>query len=167
MGERRRLERVDALERGNHRGGNMMKYRNRWGVAVLAVAGVLGLSACGGSNGDEEAASGPATVYEIAGTDLSRVELTAQAAERLDIQTAAVEQNGGSTVIPYSAVLYSPTGETWAYISPKALTFVRHRIVVERIDGDRAILSKGPTAGTKVATVGVAELFGAESGLGE
>jgi hypothetical protein len=133
----------------------------------LALIGLAALAAgCGGGSAEEEE-SGPATVYEVAGTDLSRVELTADAARRLDIQTAAVARNGAGTAVPYSAVLYSPTGETWVYVSPKPLSFVRHKIVVDHIDGDRAFLSSGPEPGTKVATVGVAELFGAESGLGE
>jgi hypothetical protein len=128
---------------------------------ALLVAG------CGGSSGSDEAATGPATVYEVEGTDLKRIELTEAAAERLDIQTMPVERNGSGTVIPYAAVFYSPTGETWAYVSPRPLTFVRRAIVVEHIDGDRAILSKGPTPGTNVVTVGVVELYGVESGLGE
>ena len=129
------------------------------GLALLAVG-------CGGSTA-EESESGPAIVSEVAGTDLFQVELTAKAAERLDIRTAAVERDGTRTVVPYSAVLYSPTGETWVYVSPKPLTFVRHRIVVDRIDGERAVLRAGPARGAAVATVGVAELFGAESGLGQ
>jgi hypothetical protein len=123
---------------------------------------------CGGSS--SEAASeecGPACVEAIEGSDLSTVTLTEKAAARLAIKTATVRKNGAEKVIPYSAVLYSPTGETWTYVSPKSLTFVRHAIVVDRITGDKAFLSAGPTAGTKVATVGVAELYGAESGLGQ
>jgi hypothetical protein len=127
----------------------------------------LFLVACGGSSGSEEEASGPATVELIEGTDLNRITLTADAAKRLDIQTAAVETNGAEKVIPYAAVLYSPTGETWAYISEEPMTFMREAIVIDRIDGNQAFLSKGPAAGTKVATVGVAELHGAESGLGQ
>lgn len=134
----------------------------------LALIGVALLAAgCGGGDSSSEEASGPATVYEVEGSDVSRVELTQKAVERLDIQTAAVEQDGKGTVIPYAAVIYSPTGETWAYVSPAPLTFVRKAIVVDRIEGDQAFLTKGPKAGTEVATVGVAELFGAESGLGQ
>lgn len=143
-----------------------MKHKRR--LAAALVAGLALVAAgCGGGGSSDEEASGPATIYEVEGSDLSRVELTAEAAKRLDIQTAAVEQNGGGTVVPYSAVFYSPTGETWVYVSPKPLTFMRHEIVVDRIDGDKALLKDGPAPGTKVATVGVAELFGAESGLGE
>jgi hypothetical protein len=129
------------------------------GLALLAVG-------CGGGTA-EESESGPAIVSGVEGTDLFRIELTAKAAERLAIRTAAVERDGGRIVVPYSAVLYSPTGETWVYVSPKPLTFVRHRIVVDRIDGKRAVLKTGPPRGVTVATVGVAELFGAESGLGQ
>ena len=142
-----------------------MKHKRR--LAVLVVGLALVAAGCGGGSSAEEEESGPATIYEVEGSDLSRVELTAEAAQRLDIQTAAVEQNGGGKVVPYSAVFYSPTGETWVYVSPKPLTFVRQEIVVDRIDGDKALLKDGPSAGTKIATVGVAELYGAETGLGE
>jgi hypothetical protein len=122
---------------------------------------------CGGGSSEAAEDTGPAYVEAIEGSDLSTVTITEKAAERLAIETATVEKNGAEKVIPYSAVLYSPTGETWAYVSPKSLTFVRHAIVVDRITGDKAFLSDGPTAGVKVATVGVAELYGAESGLGQ
>jgi hypothetical protein len=102
----------------------------------------------------------------VAGTEVSRVTLTPEAAKRLNVKTADVENRAGSMVIPYAAIFYSPTGEAWAYTNPEGLTFVRQRIVVDSIDGARARLSKGPEPGTKVATVGVAELYGAESGLG-
>ena len=142
-----------------------MKHKRR--LAALLVGLALVAAGCGSSGSSDEEASGPATVSEIEGSDLSRVELTSEAAKRIDIQTAAVQENGSGKVVPYSAVFYSPDGETWVYVSPKPLTFVRESIVVDRIDGDKALLKDGPSAGTKVATVGVAELFGAESGLGE
>ena len=146
-----------------------MWHRIPWLVAAL-MALPLFLVGCGGGSSEasaEEECTGPACVALIEGTELSTVTLTEKAAQRLAIATATVEKNGTGKVIPYSAVLYSPTGETWAYVSPKSLTFVRHAIVVDRIDGDKAYLSQGPTAGAEVATVGVAELYGAESGLGQ
>ena len=135
---------------------------------IVAIAVVLPLfsTACGGSSSSEEA-SGPATVELIEGTDLSRVSLTEKAVQRLDIQTAAVKAGPAGKVIPYAAVLYSPTGETWAYVNTESMTFTREAIVIDRIDGANAYLSKGPAAGAKVATVGVAELYGAELGLGQ
>jgi hypothetical protein len=143
-----------------------MWHRIPWLVAAL-MALPLFLMGCGGGSSVAAEDSGPAYVEAIEGSDLSTVTLTQKAAERLAIATTKVEKSGADKVIPYSAVLYSPTGETWAYVSPKSLTFVRHAIVVDRITGDKAFLSKGPTVGMKVATVGVSELYGAESGLGQ
>ncbi len=130
-------------------------------VGLLVVP--LLLAACGGEA--EHEAVPAAVVEEVKGTDLSKVTLTPEAAERLDIKTAAVTANGAGRVIPYAAVLYSPTGETWAYTNPDGLTFVREQIVIDRVEGDEAMLSKGPAPGSKVATAGVAELYGAESGI--
>lgn len=112
----------------------------------------------------------PATVETVAGTDLRRVVLTQKASERLGIQTAVVRDeavNGAPRkIIPYSAVLYDANGNTWTYANPEGLVFVRARIVVERINGDQAVLTEGPVAGTKVASVGASELLGTEFGVG-
>jgi hypothetical protein len=70
-------------------------------------------------------------------------------------------------VIPYAAVIYDLTGDTWVYTSPEPLTFVRQPISVDYIEGDMAVLVDGPDAGTLVATVGVAELYGADTGVGK
>lgn len=69
-------------------------------------------------------------------------------------------------IVPYSSIIYDVHGETWVYTSPAPLTFVRHLINVDYIEGDQAILFEGPPAGTSVVTVGVAELFGLEFGIG-
>jgi hypothetical protein len=131
-------------------------------VLVLIVA-ALGLSACSESSSkaarDDEK---PATVQPIKGTDKSSVTLSEQAAKRLGIRTALVHQRGSKEVIPYSAVLYSADGKTFAYTSPKPLVFVRDSITVERIARGKAILSRGPATGTAVVTVGSQELFGSE-----
>jgi hypothetical protein len=143
----------------------MRRHSHRWAFVALLVVPLL-LTACGGGGAEHEAATA-AVVEEIKGTDLHKVTLTQEAAKRLDIETSAVLANGAGRVIPYAALLYSPTGETWAYTNPEGLTFVRESIVVDRIQGDKAWLSKGPAVGSKVATVGVAELYGAESGIDE
>jgi hypothetical protein len=92
--------------------------------------------------------------------------------ERLDIATApvrdAVVKRTGALrrVVPYGAVLYDAHGATWVYTSPETRTFVRHSIGVDFIDGEEAVLSDGPPAGTMVVTVGGQELFGAEFEIG-
>ena len=113
----------------------------------------------------------PAEILKTDGSEFNRVILSEKAAQRLDIQTAPVreEQVNGTPrlVIPYAAVLYGLHGETWAYTSPKSMTFIRQLIIIDRIEGDKVILSTGPAAGTQVATVGVAELYGADTGVGK
>ncbi len=69
-------------------------------------------------------------------------------------------------IVPYSALIYDPKGHTWVYTSPQPRTFTRHKVVVEYIQGDEAVLKDGPAAGTVVASVGVAELYGTEFKVG-
>ena len=135
-------------------------------IIVLLTIAALQLSACAPASPPEEVVK-PVHLEPIAGTDLNNVILTADAAKRLDLQTVAVQEEniGGAQriVIPYAAVLYEANGNTWVYVNIKPLTFVRQPIVVDYIDGDQAILSKGPAADAIVVTVGAAELYGSES----
>ncbi|HEU5260047.1 MAG TPA: hypothetical protein VFU41_01355 [Gemmatimonadales bacterium] len=161
-----------------------MERTNRWMVVVPIIAG-LQLAACHTSS-SKPVKTKPAHVEHVEGSEVSRVTLTAKAAERLDIKTALVREaqmaRSGSTasvraaqmsqsgarrkVVPYAAVLYDSKGVTWVYTSPEPLVFLRHRIQVDYIDGDQAILSEGPPVGTQVVTVGGQELFGAEFEIG-
>ena len=65
-------------------------------------------------------------------------------------------------VVPYAAVYYDATGAAWVYVSAQPLTFERQRVTVERIVGEQAVLSDGPSTGTTVVTVGAPLLYGAE-----
>ena len=112
--------------------------------------------------------AGPAKVVPIGKTGLNRVVLTQDAAKRLDIRTTPVGRTRvhgvQRSVIPYSAVLYDKDGATWTYTSPKRLVFTRQDIDVDRIEGSSAFLTKGPSVGTRVVTVGATELWGVEYG---
>lgn len=145
-----------------------MWHSSRRLVAVPALA-VLLLAACAPSS-STPAAKDPAVVVEKnAETGLSKLTLSAKAAERLGIATTAVvdPQDGpGKTAVPYAAVIYDASGKTWAYTNSGGLVFVRHAITVDRIQADRAVLTAGPPIGTLVVTVGVAELWGIETGVG-
>jgi hypothetical protein len=149
-----------------------MRFRQGGIVAALVVLG-LALTGCSDTSVREESgASDVATVERIEGSDVARVTLSEDAARRLDITTAPIrELRGGGrqarTAIPYAAVLYDPSGDTWAYTNPGALVFVRSPISVVTIEGNRAVLSAGPPAGTRVVTVGAAELLGTEYEVGE
>lgn len=81
--------------------------------------------------------------------------------------TAAEGSRTMQKVVPYSALLYDPNGNTWVYKLSEPLTFVRHQVGVDHIEGDMAVLSDGPATGTSVVTVGAAELYGAELGIGQ
>jgi hypothetical protein len=148
-----------------------MRFRQGGVVVALVVLG-LALTGCSsGSAQEESGASDVATVERIEGSDVARVTLSEDAARRLDITTAPIrELRGGRqarTAIPYAAVLYDPNGETWAYTNPEPLVFVRSPISVVTIEGNKAVLSAGPPAGTRVVTVGAAELLGTEYEVGE
>ena len=138
-------------------------------VLVLAVAG-LALAACSPSSSGTTPKDPAVVVEKNAETGLSKLTLSAKAAERLGIATAAVTAGsaGGAarTVVPYAAVIYDASGKTWANTNTGALVFVRQPITVDRIEADRAVLSGGPPVGTLVVTVGVAELWGIETGVG-
>lgn len=143
-------------------------------VITAAGLGVVQLSACGGSQ-PEPAASEPADVTPVKGTDVSDVKLTAQAARRVGIRTVPVAavtvhsrgRNRVEKTIPYSAVLYEADGKTYAYTNPRPLVYRRALIRVADIRGGRALLTAGPPVGTAVVSVGAPELFGTEFGVEE
>ena len=145
----------------------------RWSLIVAAVvlvcAGALAVWLASGRSGPEsEATSEPAVLEPVEGSQLLRVRLTERAAERLGLRTAAVRgavADGGTTIVPYSALLYDTSGATWVYTNPGKLVFLRAPVRVARIDGARAFLSSGPPAGAPVVSVGAAELYGAELGV--
>lgn len=70
-------------------------------------------------------------------------------------------------ILPYAAVLYDAKGQTWVYTNPEPLVFIRQPIQIDTIVGDEVILVDGPPAGTAVVTVGGAELYGTEFGVGK
>jgi hypothetical protein len=82
------------------------------------------------------------------------------------VEVAMMSRGTQQKVIPYAAVLYDIDGKEWVYTSPEPLVYVRAPIVVDYIDGDLAVLSDGPPAGTEIVTAGASELFGAEAGIG-
>ena len=143
----------------------------RGGVIAALIVVALALTGCSDTAAHGEGGSTDVAMVEpIEGSDVARVTLSEDAARRLDITTAPIAKLGGGrarTAMPYAAVLYDPNGDTWAYTNPEPLVFVRAPITVVTIDGNRAVLSAGPAAGTEVVTVGAAELLGTEYEVGE
>jgi hypothetical protein len=144
----------------------MTKHYRR--IIVVLLSACLLLSACGQAPADTTTEENHSvTVENLTGAEPTRETLTEDAAKRIDLQTAEVrdaEVNGAKrAVIPYAAVIYDTEGATWVYLNPEPLTFVRHPVAVDDIKGDQAFLSDALPAGSTVVTVGVAELYGAES----
>jgi hypothetical protein len=145
----------------------------RTGMIAMVVVLALTLPGCkNDSAGEEAGANDLVTLEPIEGSDVMQVTLSEEAASRLDIQTAPVETAGktsgaATSTMPYAAILYDPAGDTWTYTNPEPLVFVRAPVDVIRIEGDTAMLSSGPPAGTEVVTVGAAELLGSEYEVGE
>ena len=149
-----------------------MNLSQRWGLFAsslfVVLLALLPLQAQGAEGGSGVKKSGASKVEKIAGSDVMRITLTAKAAERLDIKTGktTTDANGVMTA-PYAALFYDGKGRTWVYTNPEPLVYVRVPVVVESIKGPNLILKEGPAAGTTVVVIGVAELYGAESGIGK
>lgn len=132
-------------------------------LAALTIAASLSIAGCAQV---PEAAppNDPAVLAEVPGTDLHRITLTEHAVERLGLKTeaTATDPQTQKLTVSYWAILYDSAGKTWVYTNPEPLVYVRQSIAVERINGDLALLTDGPPAGTAVVTTGAEELFGAE-----
>jgi len=135
------------------------------GLAVVAV--VMSLSGC-----QEVEPTAAAAVYEpskvevVKGLDVPQVTFTKRGAAEVSLETAVAELVGGQTVVPYAALIYDYAGASWVYTSKVDLAYVRVPVVVDRIEGDQVWLSEGLLPGERVVTVGAAEVYGAELGIG-
>jgi hypothetical protein len=89
----------------------------------------------------------------------SVVTLTKLGAEQIGLETAPIEKNR----VPYAALLYDgKDGQSYVFVNTEGLSFHREDLTVEKIDGDTVHLSDGPPNGTRVVTVGVPQIHGAE-----
>ena len=130
-------------------------------VAGLVIGAAAILAGCAAA---APAEAPPALIKPVAGSPIPQLQLTLRAVQRLGIVTQPVQK--GATAaredIPYSAVVYDTDGSTWTYVNTAATTYEREPVTVTGIDGEVALLSAGPPAGTPVVTVGAAELLGTE-----
>ncbi len=137
------------------------------GVAIAAA-----IAGCGGSGSPKTPVS--ARLQSIPGSSVGQVVLTQLGAQRIGVQTAPAQRAAGagtagggqrSVVIPYSAVVYDPSGQTYAFRQVAPLTYVEMPVKVDHVAGNSAYLAKGPRAGTPIVTVGAEELFGVQTGV--
>lgn len=147
-----------------------MKHSSRW-----LTAGLLGVSmqfaACQ-HVAESHKAEHPVEVEKIKGSDVNRITMTERALERIDLKTDKVREQqmsrSASTrrVVPHSALIYDPKGQTWVFTSPEPRTFIKHKVDVDYVEGDLAVLNDGPPAGTVVVSTAAAEVYGADTGVG-
>jgi hypothetical protein len=135
--------------------------RNRWRMVFGAVMAALLVAGCSHSEAYDDAYE-PAHVEQIADSDVKKVTLTSDAASRIGLQLAPAQQDDEQTVVPHAALIYDGEGAPWVYTSSGDLMFVRTAVVVDRVIGDMAWLSRGLTPGRRVVTVGATEIYGAE-----
>lgn len=153
--------------------GRPLLIRSAQGV-VLVLITLTALTACSQGRseaGDRGYGDEPAEVVRVAGSDRASIILTPRAAERIGIQTEPVVEAflpGVTTpvrIFSSSALIYDRKGETWVYVASRFRDFVRERVTVVRLEGDRVVVEAGLAGGTDVVTVGAAELLGSEYGV--
>ena len=137
-------------------------------IAFSALAALaLPLGGCAKVKTEEEQGEKAAKVEKIGDTGQSKVVLLEEAAKRLGIETAPVSEfDAHHETVPYAAVIYDAEGHSWVFTAPENLSYVKAPVTIDRIDGDKAILTDGPPPGTPVVTQGAEELFGVEDGIG-
>jgi hypothetical protein len=142
----------------------------RWGTPICVGLALVALAVClSGCKEVEEASAGgsyePSKVEARGSLGVNQVTFTQKGADRVDLETAVSRPAGRYTLVPYAALIYDGEGLPWVYTSPQNLTFLRTRVVVESVEGDLVLLADGPPPGTRVVTVGAAEVYGAELGI--
>jgi hypothetical protein len=135
--------------------------------ASVSIAAMLLLTACAEAPSGEHEVVEPVKLEQIEGTDITRVILTPKAVERTGIETTVVRKSGKRLIVPHSAIIFDAEGLVWVYTNPKPLTYERQEVKLFTEKGDTAILSEGPPPGTRIVTIGVPELFGAEYEIGD
>lgn len=98
--------------------------------------------------------------------ELANADGSLRPGQRLNV-TLSLRGATESLTVPWSAVVYDINGGAWVYENTAPQTYVRCRVEISRVVNSQAVLARGPTVGTKIATAGVAELFGTEFSTGK
>ena len=99
--------------------------------------------------------------YEVGNTDAA---LRPGEKVRVALPFAAT---AAGVVVPSSAIVYDMNGGTWVYVLTAPHQYQRRRVQVVRESSGEALIGRGVLAGDTVVTVAVAEIFGAEFGIGK
>jgi hypothetical protein len=138
-------------------------------VAAALVATLLAVApaACKQAEAVEQEHYQASKVTPAKDGDHPMVTLTKLGADRIGLETAPIEKSKGGMSIPYAAVLYDAAdGQPYVFVNPRGLTFHREDVDIASVDGDTVELADGPPVGTRVVTVGVPQIHGAELEFG-
>lgn len=143
-------------------------------AAAIAVLASAALTGCGGSAAPSPPPS--SRLESRPGHPAGQIVLSALGAQRIGVKTAparAIPAPGPPTggagaswvLVPYEAIVYDPSGRTYAFVNRAPLTYVEVPVTIDHIAGGSAFLSRGPRAGARVVSVGAEELYGVQSGV--
>jgi hypothetical protein len=142
----------------------------RRAVFLALAAGAImaaGAAGCAPTNSDQPSPP-TATLQTTPGSSVPSVVLTPLGKQRIGLKTALVGTGpGGEASFPYSALLYEPDGTAAVYVPTGALTFLRHSVKVDAINGSTVVVTSGVTPGQSVVTTGAEELLGVQNHVGE
>ena len=148
-----------------------MRLTRPCGVSVMLLIG-LAVAGCGTVR---TAAIVPSSrLVHVPGSPAGKIVLSALGAQRIGIQTrtaSVVRQVGShgharpSVTVPYSAVVYAPSGKTYVFSNPARLTYTEVPVTVDHIRGNVVFLARGPKPGTRIVTLGAEELYGVQTGV--
>jgi hypothetical protein len=151
------------------------------GLGALVVA--LAVGACGSSH--TARVTPAARLISTPGNSAGKIVLSSVGAQRIGLTTSTARRvpqvkvhrgahksgsashvaSGSTVIIPSSAVIYDPSGKTYAFISVGHLTFTEVPVAVNYMSGNLAYLRNGPHAGSKVVSTGAEELYGVQTGV--
>jgi membrane fusion protein, heavy metal efflux system len=79
--------------------------------------------------------------------------------------TLALKGEAESIVVPKTAIVRDYFGSAWVYELTAPHTYVRRRVIVDRVVGPLAVIVAGIKSGAKVVTTATAELMGTDFGF--
>jgi hypothetical protein len=160
-------------------------------LAAIVVAIAAAVAGCGSSSTPSIPVSG--RLVGASATSSGQIVLSQLGAQRIGLQTAkataaptpaavtkttivagvkhtttvhpAPPAGSPTVIVPYSALIYDPSGRTYVFTNTGPLTYVETPITVAQITGNSAYLAKGPKPGASIVTVGAEELFGVQTGV--
>ncbi len=134
---------------------------------LLTLFIAVGLTACHKNSAHSQKVS-PVKVEKIEGSSVSKVTLTSDAEKRLGIESIVPELgHTNQTLVPLSALLYDTKGVAWLFTRSSEHSYQRIRVEVLDTGDEHVRVSGELPQGIAIVTQGVAELYGAEFGVGK